>query len=153
MKKLFLITLLLVALGGALGSTASAHTARKASTAHQIYTRDFITATVLVGRYYGSNVRWWLVNCSNSEGGHGGWVWYGHHDHPIFGNTTPGGWMQFMETTFYSNVDWAFADAHKRGMKIDPRARSYYEPLGQAVVAGAMYAYHGNPGTWTGAQC
>lgn len=118
-----------------------------------VYTHDFITATNIVGRYYGSNVRRWLINCSSSEGGHGGFVWYGHYDHPIYGyTTTPGGWMQFMGGTFYSNVDWAIRDARHRGLRISPKARSYYEPLGQAVTAGVMYYYHGS-GPWTGAYC
>lgn len=119
----------------------------------RVYTHDFITATVIVGRYYGSNVKYWLQNCSSSEGGHGGFVWYGHYYYPIYGvNNTPGGWMQFMQSTFNSNARWAFRNARHRGLRIHPRARSYFEPLGQAVVAAAMYYYHGS-GSWTGARC
>lgn len=156
MTKLFLIVFLLAALGGALGNTASASNGKRFSqhnrNSHMIYTHDFLTATVIVGRYYGSNVRWWLVNCSNGEGGHGGFVWRDHIA-PRQGEDKPGGWLQFFRSTFDSNVGWAWHDARSRGMHIDPRAKNYYEPLGQAVVAAAMYSAHGNPGTWTGYGC
>lgn len=145
MRKLLALTCLVAGLAG----TSTAHASSK-----RVYTGDFLTATRIVGRYYGSNVRNWLVNCSASEGGHGGWVWFGHLSYPKYGyTTTPGGWMQFMGGTFYSNMSWAFRDAWHRGLHAHPRARSYYQPLGQAIVAGAMYAYHGNPGTWTGRYC
>lgn len=119
-----------------------------------VYTGDFITATNIVGKYYGGRVEKWLVDCSVSEGGHGSFVWFAHESKPRYGySNTPGGWMQFMGSTFYDNVKWTLADAAQRGLKIHPKARSYYEPLGQAVVAGAMYYHHGNPGTWTGGYC
>lgn len=122
--------------------------------AKSIYTHDFITATHIVGKYYGRNVENWLVNCSSSEGGHGEFVWYGHLSYPKYGyDNTPGGNMQFMGSTFNHNVDWAFRDARQKGLKAHKKAKSYYEPLGQAIVAGAMFFYHGNPGTWTGARC
>lgn len=119
-----------------------------------VYTHDFITATHIVGKYYGRNVERWLIDCSSSEGGHGGFVWFEHLSYPKYGySRTPGGNMQFMGGTFDSNVGWAFQDAWRRGLHVHPKARSYYEPLGQAIVAAAMYRYHGNPGTWTGARC
>lgn len=143
--KLFVLSLVAVTMMAT--STASARQ-------KQIYTRDFITATNIVGKYYGSNVRNWLVNCSSSEGGHGGFVWFGHLSYPKYGaQNTPGGNMQFMGSTFWNNVGWTFKDARHKGLRVHPRARSYYEPLGQAIVAGAMYYYHGNPGTWTGGNC
>lgn len=118
-----------------------------------VYTGDFITATNIVGKYYGGRVENWLVNCSISEGGHGKFVWFAHESKPRYGySNTPGGWMQFMGSTFYHNITWALADAAQRGLRIHPRARNYYEPLGQAVVAGAMYYYHGS-GPWTGGYC
>lgn len=149
MRKLIALSIIvLVAGGGVATSTAQAREKRA------IYTGDFITATRIVGKFYGRSVENWLVNCSSSEGGHGGFVWYEHLSYPKYGySTTPGGWMQFMGGTFYSNVRWAFQDARHRGLKAHPKARSYYEPLGQAIVAGVMYAYHGNPGTWTGGYC
>lgn len=115
-----------------------------------VYTGDWITATGIVGHYYGAGVASWLVDCSSSEGGHGSFVWYGHGSG---GSNVPGGWMQFMDSTFWSNVGWAWEDARQRGLRASPRAKSYTEPLGQAITAGAMYAKHGNPGTWTGALC
>lgn len=119
-----------------------------------IYTRDFETATKIVGRYYGHTVRDWLYNCATSEGGHGYFVWFSHLAYPLYGySTTPGGWMQFKYRTYHSNARWAFNDARHRGLRAARKANSYYEPLGQAIVAGAMYYYHGNPGTWTGGTC
>jgi len=126
----------------------------QAASKKAVYTGDFITATTIVGRYYGNGVKNWLVNCSSSEGGHGKFVWFQHLPYPRYGySNTPGGWMQFMQSTFNSNVRWAVKDARRRGLKLHPKAISYYEPLGQAVVAGVMYHYHGNPGTWTGIYC
>lgn len=131
-------------------------TQRGVSATHRaktVYTGDFITATKIVGKYYGRRTRDWLVNCSSSEGGHGEFVWFGHLSYPRYGySTTPGGWMQFMGSTFRHNMDWAFIDARHRGLRARAKARSYYEPLGQAIVAGAMYYYHGS-GPWTGVYC
>lgn len=137
-------------------TTCGGFVQRGGAQTHQIkvYTNDWITATRIVGKYYGSNVRNWLVNCSSSEGSHGRFVWYAHLPYPKFGYShTPGGWMQFMGSTFRNNMGWTLANAKRRGLRIHPKARSYYEPLGQAVVAGVMYKYHGNPGTWTGGSC
>jgi hypothetical protein len=126
----------------------------KTSKIRKVYTGDWYIATRYVGRYYGRNVRDWLWNCSSSEGSHGGWVWFSNLKYPLYGlNRTPGGWMQFMRGTFNSNVEWAFRDARHRGLRVSLRAKNYFEPLGQAIVAGAMYYYHGNPGTWTGVRC
>lgn len=151
MLKLVTLSIVVLAVmgGGAATNTAQAD---QGKIAQVTYTHDFITATVIVGRFYGSNVKYWLQNCSSSEGGHGGWVW---RDHIAPGKyeDKPGGWMQFFKSTFDSNVSWAFQDARHRGLRVQPKARNYYEPLGQAIVAGAMYARHGNPGTWTGARC
>lgn len=143
LRKLLVLTTIVLMVGT---TTAQARSKR-------IYTGDFITATKIVGKYYGSNVQRWLVSCSSGEGGHGRFVWFGHHTYAIYGHNTPGGWVQFMESTFDSNVSWAFKDAARRGLRVHSKARSYYEPLGQAIVAGAMYHYHGNPGTWTGKGC
>lgn len=121
-----------------------------------IYTHDFLTATHIVGRYYGSSVENWLVSCSSSEGGHGLFVWRDHRAPVYYGNgryeDKPGGWMQFFGSTFYTNVKWTWQDAWHRGLHASPKARAYYEPLGQAIVAAAMYAHHGS-GPWTGARC
>lgn len=117
-----------------------------------IYTRDFLTATHIVGNHYGRYVERWLVNCSKNEGGHGLWVWRDHIA-PRHKEDKPGGWLQFFKSTFNSNVKWAFKDAKQRGLIVNVKARSYYEPLGQAIVAGAMYKKWGNPGTWTGFGC
>jgi hypothetical protein len=158
-KRLGLTVFLLIVLGGAAGQTADAKHPRNLFVAkhHMIYTGDFITATVIVGRYYGPNIQAWLVNCSSSEGGHGGWVWRDHTLPYRYADGSyedkPGGWLQFFRSTFDNNVGWAWQDARHHGMHIDPKARNYYEPLGQAVVAAAMVNAHGNPGTWTGANC
>jgi hypothetical protein len=117
-----------------------------------VYTGDWITATRIVGRYYGARVSDWLVSCSASEGGHGRWVWHGHVA-PAAGTEKPGGWMQYFESTWNTDARWTFRDAARRGLRVSRRACSYWEPLGQAVAAGAYYAAHGNTGKWTGGNC
>lgn len=154
LRKLLVLTALVALVISAGSTTAQARRASDSRTSKGlVYTHDFITATNIVGKYYGSNVERWLVSCSSGEGGHGGFVWFGHHTYAIYGRHTPGGNMQFMESTWDSNSSWAFQDAAQRGLKIHPRAKSYYEPLGQAVVAAAIYKKRGNPGTWTGGGC
>lgn len=147
LRKLVVLTVMAVTMAGT--STAQARDKR-------VYTGDWMTATKIVGKYYGHNVERWLVNCSSSEGGHGLFVWRSHTRPAHYGNgkyeDKPGGWMQFFSSTFYSNVSWTFKDAKHRGLRAHPKARSYYEPLGQAIVAGAMYFYRGS-GPWTGVYC
>jgi hypothetical protein len=87
----------------------------------------------------------WLDDCSASEGGHGAWV-------PNRQGLPPGGWMQFYASTFYDNVDDAFAEARRRGFDVPDSARSWYSPVGQAVTAAYIVTRYGS-GAWTGSGC
>lgn len=157
LRKLLTLTAALVMCGAVGQTTAQANHIDASTRTKAIYTHDFITATRIVGRYYGRDVESWLVNCSGSEGGHGDFVWRSHIPPVRYQSGAmedkPGGWMQFFKSTWDSNARWAFIDARGRGLKVSFKARSYTEPLGQAIVAGVMYHYHGNPGTWTGYNC
>lgn len=116
-------------------------------------TGDWLTAVQVAQRPYpGSG--WWLVSCSRTEGGHGPWVWYGHLSYPRYGTQrTPGGPMQYMQGTFWTDFNRAFADLRARGWTVPFAARSYYSMLGQALAGGWAY-YHDRPaGKWTGSGC
>lgn len=114
---------------------------------------EWTSAVNLVQRAFpGSG--WWLLACSSSEGGWGGFVWLGHDSSPRYGDqTTPGGWMQYMQRTFWGDFNSAAADMAARGFRLAPSAASYYSPLGQAVAAGWAYSHARPSGKWTGYRC
>lgn len=113
---------------------------------------DWLTAVRVVQAVYpGSGP--WLLSCSASEGGHGGFVWLEHRSYPRYGaNSTPGGWMQYMQTTFNSDFDAALRDLWGRGY-VTPNNAGYYTPLGQAIAAGWAYSHARPAGKWTGRGC
>ncbi|HXH87409.1 MAG TPA: hypothetical protein VNI55_02230 [Gaiellaceae bacterium] len=106
--------------------------------------RDWWFAVRYADRIYPGSAGW-LLSCSASEGGHGGWV-------PNRQGSGAGGWMQFLSGTFYANVDAAFADARARGHVVPRSWRSWYSAGGQAVV-GAYMLRVGQRGQWVGAGC
>jgi hypothetical protein len=117
-------------------------------------TGDWVTAVEVVQRVYPGS-EGWLLSCSSSEGGHGQWVWRGGA--PYSGESpdtdAPGGWMQYFQSTFWTDFDSASADLAERGFYLPPDARSWLSPLGQAVAAGWAYEHDRPPGKWTGWQC
>lgn len=106
---------------------------------------DWLTAVRIAQRPFPGS-EWWLVACSSSEGGHGGWI-RGRT------NSSVGGWMQYTEGTFWHDFNRARADATRRGWLVPAAAASWYSPLGQALAAGWAY-FHDRPvGKWTGSRC
>lgn len=87
----------------------------------------------------------WLMSCSASEGGYGPWVWNRQ-------GSGAGGWMQFMESTFWRMFGSARADATSRGFVVPEGAASFYSPIGQAL-AGAWGVRNGRSFEWTGSGC
>lgn len=106
---------------------------------------DWLTAVRVAQRPYPGS-EWWLRSCSGSEGGHGGWV-------PNRGGSGAGGWMQYMEGTFWHDFVRARADLTRRGWVVPAAAASWYSPLGQALAAGWAYFNARPPGKWVGAGC
>lgn len=127
------------------------HLGRAEATLHQLRTvwpppakAEWLAAVAFADRVWpGSAV--WLMNCSASEGGHGDWV-------PNTGGSGAGGWMQFLNGTFYGNVDMAFTEARHKGFVLEPTDRDWYSSVGQAVTAAWMYV-HGGRGQWYGSGC
>lgn len=116
------------------------------------YTGDWVTAVAVMQRAYPGSAAW-LLACSSSEGGHGGFVWRGHTSEPDSGpNTTPGGWMQYMAGTWAGDYRAAVADLAARGWHV-PAGLNYYTPLGQAVAAAWAYGHSRPAGKWTGGRC
>jgi len=107
-------------------------------------TNDWQTAVEITQRVFPGS-RPWLLSCSASEGGHGSFKYNRQ-------GSGAGGWMQFMRSTFESNVNHAIGHAKRHGFKVPPGARSYYSPLGQALTGGYMW-YRGWTHHWYGAGC
>lgn len=106
---------------------------------------------VVQSAYPGSSA--WLISCSASEGGHGGFVWFEHLSYPKYGyQTTPGGNLQYMQRTFWGDYNAAIADLHSRNFKEPAGSASYYSPLGQAIAGAWAYSHKGT-GQWTGGGC
>lgn len=101
------------------------------------HSRDWRTSVDLVQRIY-PGTRDWLLYISRREGGWG-------HFKMNYQGSGAGGWMQFMHSTYTAYADDAFADARARGFVIDPRANSWYDPMGQAITAAYM-RYTGRDG-------
>lgn len=112
-------------------------------------TGDWQTAVRVVQRVFPGSSGW-LLACSSSEGGHGGFVWRGHGRG---GDNIPGGWMQYMPSTWRGDFDAALAYARQHGWKFPAAAASHSSPLGQALAAGWAYGHNRPPGKWTGARC
>lgn len=87
----------------------------------------------------------WLWSCSGSEGGSRGFIMNRQ-------GSGAGGWLQFMAGTFYSNVDNAFAASRRHGHPVPAGARSWFQPLGQALT-GAYMLLIGQRHQWSGAGC
>lgn len=109
------------------------------------FTGDWLTAVQLVQRAYGGSA-WWLIACSSSEGGHGGFVMNTR-------GSGAGGWMQYMSGTFDGDWAGATADLRARGFRYPAEAGSWSSPLGQAIAAGWAYSHNRPAGKWTGARC
>lgn len=111
--------------------------------------RDYASAVRLVERFYGPQPFLW--SCPKSEGGFGPWV-------PNRHGSGAGGWLQFMEGTFWSVMrpagphPGAIERARAKGMKVPEAARSWYSPLGQAL-AGVEMLIRGRRGEWEGGTC
>lgn len=116
-------------------------------------TNDWQTAVKTVQKVFPGS-EWWLLSCSASEGGHGIWVWNGgapwySHSH----GSGAGGWMQYMEGTFWGDFNAALADVRGRGYLVPSSASSYYSALGQALAGGWAYSHNRPSGKWTGSGC
>ena len=107
---------------------------------------NFDLALKLASRYYGVSYSW-LHACAYSEGHIEGRRKPGGPIDPFIMNrqgSGAGGWMQFMESTFYGNLE---------GAKPIPRKyRKWTSKLGQAYVAAYMFK-HGQSGQWAGSGC
>jgi hypothetical protein len=85
----------------------------------------------------------WLLACALSEGlSRPGEPFVMNH-----GGSGAGGWMQFMEGTFYGNAPNA-----RRGNKFPRRYVKWNSKVGQAYTAAYMF-HIGQSGQWTGAGC
>lgn len=91
----------------------------------------------------------WLVSCSLTEGA-------GRSlDAPFVMNhqgSGAGGWLQFMESTFWRMFTAAKADVEARGFIVPRSAASWSSRLGQAL-AGAWGVTNGRRGEWSGSGC
>lgn len=106
--------------------------------------RDWQRAVKEVQRAY-PGTQSWLLSCSASEGAHGLWV-------PNRQGSGAGGWLQFMESTFWRMYGTALSDVTRRGFSVPASAASWYSPLGQAL-AGAWGVTNGRSHEWYGHGC
>ena len=105
---------------------------------------DWRTAVKIVQRVY-PGTESWLLSCSASEGSYGAWVSNRQ-------GSGAGGWLQFMESTFWRMYGAALPDATSKGFIVPSSANSWYSPLGQAL-AGAWGVTHGRSSEWSGGGC
>jgi hypothetical protein len=109
-------------------------------------TNDWQTAVRIVQRDWPGSGSW-LLACSSSEGGWGLWK----------SNTQgsgAGGWMQYMEGTFYGDLAGALALARQEHLPAPPRsADRWSSALGQAFAAGWAYFHSRSSTKWTGSRC
>jgi hypothetical protein len=91
----------------------------------------------------------WLRSCSSTEGagasGEAPWV-------PNREGSGAGGWLQFMESTFWRMFTAGKADAEARGYIVPREAASWYSRIGQAI-AGAWGVSNGRRVEWSGSGC
>lgn len=114
---------------------------------------DWLTAVAYVDHHYYPGSAGWLDSCSESEGGHGAWVWIGHASSPPYGwDHTPGGWLQYWQSTFWSDYRNSVSHLTEEGLKVPPGSASYQSALGQAL-AGAWHSHYQGTGQWTGSGC
>jgi hypothetical protein len=93
---------------------------------------------------------WWLRSCSSSEGaGRNLSINYFQMNHQGSG---AGGYLQFMESTFWRMYNASVEDLQARGFIIDPSSASWSSRIGQAM-AGAWGLTHGRRGEWSGSGC
>ena len=105
---------------------------------------DWRSAVRVVQRVY-PGTEGWLLSCSASEGSHGRWV--SNHQ-----GSGAGGWLQFMESTFWRMYGAALTEARAEGFIVPHSANSWYSPLGQAL-AGAWGVTNGRSSEWYGGGC
>ena len=92
----------------------------------------------------------WLRSCSSTEGaGRNLSINYFQMNHQGSG---AGGWLQFMESTFWRMFTAAKEDVESRGFIIPASAASWSSRIGQAL-AGGWAATHGATGEWSGSGC
>lgn len=124
-------------------------------------THDWKVSTSLADRVF-HGTKQWLLDCSSSEGSWGLFVWHGYptgialttsNQSYYYKKNLPGGWMQFEPSTFNSYLHNMLAAMHDYGYTVDPVLLSFYEPLGQALVAGYMREYSIDRGQWSGNRC
>lgn len=108
-------------------------------------TEDWATAVRIMQRFYPGS-EGWLMSCSASEGGHGGFVM----------NTKgsgAGGNLQYMNGTFWTDFNAAVKDLVSRSVKVPKSAWAWESPLGQAVAGSWAYGHARWSGKWTGGGC
>ena len=92
----------------------------------------------------------WLRSCSSSEGAGRNlsinWFQMNHQ------GSGAGGWLQFMESTFWRMFWAAKADAEARGFIVPDGLASWSSRTGQAL-AGAWGLTHGRRHEWSGSGC
>ncbi len=108
-------------------------------------TNDWQTAVRIVQTPYPGSSSW-LLSCSASEGGHGRFVMN-------YGGSGAGGWMQYMNGTFWHDYNAAVYDLRARGWKPPSSSASWYSPLGQAIAGAWAYTHDRPSGKWTGGGC
>lgn len=119
-------------------------------------TNDWRTAVRITQRVY-PNTEAWLLSCSKTEGGWGGFVMNRE-------GSGVGGNMQMYPSTYFTMMHGyylpsagryfpgAWIDAHRKGFHIPASADSWYSPLGQAL-ASAYGKLNGRGGEWHGSGC
>jgi hypothetical protein len=92
----------------------------------------------------------WLRSCSSSEGAGRSLsqnAFVMNHQ-----GSGAGGWLQFMESSFW-RMFWAGkSDLESRGYVVPKEAASWSSRIGQAI-AGAWGVTHGRRGEWSGSGC
>lgn len=108
-------------------------------------TGDWLTAVRVVQSAYPGSSQW-LISCSAGEGGHGLWV-------PNRLGSGAGGWLQYMEGTFWTDFSQARRDLVARGFLVPASAASWHSALGQALAGGWAYGHARWRGKWLGRGC
>lgn len=96
------------------------------------------------------DTEWWLRSCSSTEGaGRNLSINYFQMNHQGSG---AGGWLQFMESTFWRMYWASVEDLKARGFSFPENTASWSSRLGQAM-AGAWGLTNGRRGEWHGSGC